>query len=89
MDEDDLMQSEWRWQTVDDYIAAVQAVLDYEIARVCRLDGLLLGKNYLEGEARRKSQFDAKMRNRRSGFQNKSSLRHDAEVGNCYLFEEG
>lgn len=57
VDEGDLKQNEWRWQTADDYIAAVQVVLDYEIARVCMLDGLLLGKNYLEGAARRKSQF--------------------------------
>ena len=88
MDEGDLMQNEWRWQTVDDCTAVVQVALDLEIARLCRLDGLLLEKNCLEGEARRKSQFDAKMRNRRSGFQNKSSLRQDAEVGDCYLFEE-
>lgn len=49
VDKGDRMPNEWRWQTVDGYIAGVQAVLDYEIARVCRLDGLLLGKNYLEG----------------------------------------
>lgn len=52
MDKGDLTQSEWRWQTADDYIAAVQAGLYCAIARGCTLGGLLLGKNYLEGEAR-------------------------------------
>lgn len=53
MDEDDLMLNEWRWQTADDYIAAVRAALGYTIALGCMLGGLPLGKNYLEGEARR------------------------------------
>ena len=52
VDEGDLMRNEWRWQTADDYIAAVRAVLDYATARGCKLGELLLGKNYLEGEAR-------------------------------------
>lgn len=46
MDKGDLMQSEWRWQTADDYIAAVQAGFYCAIARGCTLGGSLLGKNY-------------------------------------------
>lgn len=52
MDEGDLMQNGWRWQTADDYIAAVRAVLDYATARGCKLGELLLGKNYLKGAGR-------------------------------------
>ena len=55
VDEGDPKQNEWRWQTAGDYIAAVRAVLDYATARGCKLGGLLLGKNYLEGEARQVS----------------------------------
>lgn len=55
VDEGDRMPNEWRWQTADDCIAAVRAVLDYATARGRRLGGLLLGKNYLEGEERRVS----------------------------------
>ena len=55
VDEGDLMQNEWRWQTAGDYIAAVRAVLDYATVRGCKLGESLLGKNYLEGEARRVS----------------------------------
>lgn len=57
VDGGDQMQNEWRRQTFDGCIAAVQAVVDFEIAWACMLDGLLLGKNCLEGEARGKSQF--------------------------------
>ncbi len=55
VDEGDLMQNEWRWQTAGDYIAAVRVVPDYATVRGCKLGELLLGMNYLEGEARRVS----------------------------------
>lgn len=55
VDVGDLMENEWIWQTVDDCTAAVRAGLDYAIARGYRPGGLLLGKNYLEGEERRVS----------------------------------
>ena len=55
MDEGDLMQNEWRWQTADDCIAAVRAVRDYATGRGCLMGGLLLGKNCLAGEGRRVS----------------------------------
>ena len=55
VDEDDLSRNEWKRQTADDYIAAVQVALGYAIARGCNLDGSRLEKNYLGGEARRVS----------------------------------